>query len=46
MGKIMEAEIPDAGLVVFEQAGHYSFLDQIGRFQAVMRVFMKMEEVK
>lgn len=46
MGKIMESEIPDAGLVVFEQAGHYSFLDQIGRFQAVMRVFMKMEEVK
>ncbi len=46
MGRIMEGEIPDAGLVVFEQAGHYSFLDQMGRFQAVMRVFMKMEEGK
>lgn len=46
MGKLMETEIPDAGLVVFEQAGHYSFLDQIGRFQAVLRVFMKMEEGK
>lgn len=44
MGKIMEREIPDAGLVVFDQAGHYSFLDQMGRFQAVLRVFMKMEE--
>jgi pimeloyl-ACP methyl ester carboxylesterase len=44
MGKIMEGEIPDAGLVVFDQAGHYSFLDQMGRFQAVMRVFMKLEE--
>lgn len=46
MGRIMEREILDAGLVVFEQAGHYSFLDQASRFQAVMRVFMKMEEVK
>ena len=46
MGRIMESEISGAGLVVFEQAGHYSFLDQMGRFQAVMRVFMKLEEAR
>lgn len=40
-GKIMERLIPDAGLVVFEQAGHYAFLDQPARFCTVVRQFLE-----
>jgi pimeloyl-ACP methyl ester carboxylesterase len=36
----MEKLIPDAGLVVFEGAGHYSYLDQPARFAAVVRHFL------
>lgn len=38
--KIMEKEIPDAGLVVFEGAGHFSYLDDLQRFNAILSVFM------
>lgn len=38
--KVMEAKIPDAGLVVFPGAGHYSFLDNPVRFRAVIRSFL------
>jgi pimeloyl-ACP methyl ester carboxylesterase len=37
--KIMEKMIPDAGLVVFPGAGHYSFLDCFGRYITVVRTF-------
>jgi pimeloyl-ACP methyl ester carboxylesterase len=36
----MESLIPDAGLVVFEGAGHFSYLDQPARFAAVVRHFL------
>lgn len=39
--KYMEKHIPDAGLVAFPDAGHYSFLDNPGGFAAVMRQFFK-----
>lgn len=39
--KIMEKNIPDAGLVVFKEAGHYSFLDDPMAFRAVTREFFK-----
>jgi pimeloyl-ACP methyl ester carboxylesterase len=39
-GRLMERLIPDAGLVVFEQAGHYSYLDQRARFATVARHFL------
>lgn len=39
-GRLMERLIPDAGLVVFERAGHYSYLDQQARFAAVARHFL------
>jgi pimeloyl-ACP methyl ester carboxylesterase len=29
-GKLLEQTIPDAGLIVFEGAGHYSYLDKLG----------------
>lgn len=38
--KIMEREIPDAGLVVFSGCGHYSFLEQSGQFRNVLRSFL------
>ena len=39
--KIMEKEIPDAGLVTLE-GGHYSFLDSPGLFARVMTSFFKL----
>lgn len=39
-GRIMEREIPDAGLVVFEGAGHFSYLDRFDRFVRVADAFL------
>jgi pimeloyl-ACP methyl ester carboxylesterase len=39
-GKAMERLIPDAGLVVFEGAGHFSYLDQPQRFTRVALHFL------
>ncbi len=40
MAKIMEKEIPDAGLVVFEGASHFSYLDRFDRFMLVLNTFL------
>jgi len=40
MAHRMEELIPDAGLVVLEGAGHYSYADAPGRFRAVARRFL------
>ena len=40
MGKIMEKEIPDSGLVILEGAGHYSYLDDYYRFALVLKAFL------
>jgi pimeloyl-ACP methyl ester carboxylesterase len=40
MGQAMEKAIPDAGLVVFEGAGHFAYLDQYARFRAVVEKFL------
>lgn len=37
----MEKNIPNAGLVVFDNAGHYSFLDEPVRFRLVLSSFLK-----
>ncbi|MBQ4291974.1 MAG: alpha/beta hydrolase [Muribaculaceae bacterium] len=42
--KIMEREIPDAGLVSFPGCGHYSFLDNPRQFAAVLRSFINNKE--
>ena len=42
--KIMERLIPDAGLVVFEGAGHYSFLDRPYDFGAVVDSFLARDK--
>jgi len=39
MAHIMEAQIRDAGLVVFQGAGHFSYLDYLGRYLAVLASF-------
>lgn len=40
MGEVMEREIPDSGLVVLEDAGHYSYLDQFGQFKMIIDNFL------
>jgi pimeloyl-ACP methyl ester carboxylesterase len=39
-GWLMEKLIPDAGLVVLEGAGHYSYLDQSARFVRIVSHFI------
>jgi len=39
--KIMEREIPDAGLVVFKGAGHFSYLDRINDFNIIVSKFFE-----
>jgi pimeloyl-ACP methyl ester carboxylesterase len=40
-GKTMERLIPDAGLVIFEGAGHYAYLEQPARFSHIVDVFLR-----
>lgn len=41
MGEIMEREIKGSGLVVLENAGHFSYLDQFGRFKLIIDSFLE-----
>lgn len=43
MAKYMEKHFPDAGLVVFEGAGHYAYLQQLSRFLKICDVFFVNE---
>ena len=36
----MEKEIKDAGLVVFENAGHFAYLEQYARFKVISEKFL------
>lgn len=38
-GKIMEKEISDAGLIVFEGAGHFAYLEKINDFNIIVAKF-------
>ncbi len=38
--RLMERLIPDAGLVVFEGAGHYAYIEQAARFNVIVRTFL------
>jgi len=44
MGKIMEKEIKDSGLIVFEGAGHYAYLDDFRRFSIIVRNFLEYDK--
>ncbi len=39
-GRIMEKEIPDAGLVILKDAGHFSYLDQLPQFCEIVENFL------
>lgn len=39
MARVMEKEIPDAGLVVFEGGGHFAYLEELPRFVKIARNF-------
>ena len=41
MGREMEKMIPDAGLVLLEGGSHFAYLEQIGRFNTIVRHFLK-----
>lgn len=41
--KLMEEKIPDAGLVICEGAGHYSFLEQPIKCQRVVASFLNLD---
>ena len=43
MGKEMEKMIPDAGLVILEGGTHFAYLEQIGRFNAIVSHFLPEE---
>lgn len=40
MGQVMEKEIPDAGLVVFEDDDHFAYLHQWQRFNQIVKTFL------
>ncbi len=40
MGQAMEKEIPDAGLVVFEGASHFAFMEEWRRFVVIVKQFL------
>jgi pimeloyl-ACP methyl ester carboxylesterase len=40
-GQLMERLIPDAGLVVFEGAGHYAYIEQAARFNVIVKTFLR-----
>ncbi|MTI46956.1 alpha/beta fold hydrolase [Sporosalibacterium faouarense] len=44
MGEIMEKEIPDSGLVVLDNAGHYSYLDKFNHFKVIIDNFLEGSE--
>lgn len=43
MGKILEQDIPDAGLVIHEGAGHYAYLEKVVNTADVMDYFFKQD---
>ena len=41
MGKLMEKEIPDAALIVFENCGHFAYLEELMRFGIIVKAFIR-----
>lgn len=44
MGKIMEKNIKNSGLVILEGTGHYSYLDDYQKFTVILRNFLRYYE--
>ena len=45
-GTLMERLIPDAGLVVFQGAGNFAYLEQPDRFCRIVEVFLRGDAPK
>jgi pimeloyl-ACP methyl ester carboxylesterase len=43
-GQLMERAIPDAGLVVFDGAGHFAYLEQSPRFCHIVKTFFQGDQ--
>ena len=43
MAREMDRLIPDSGLVILEGGSHFAYLEQIGRFNTIVREFLKGE---
>jgi pimeloyl-ACP methyl ester carboxylesterase len=43
--RVMERLIPDARLVILQNAGHFSYLDQYGKFRLIVNRFLRDERV-
>lgn len=41
MARRMQADIPEAGLAIIPNAGHFSFLDQYARFCSIIKVLLE-----
>ena len=39
--RIMESKMRDAGLVVLKNAGHFSYIDDMGEFAVITNNFLK-----
>ena len=44
VGKMMEQELPDAGLAIFEKDNHFAYWNQSERFNRVLDVFLQEEK--
>lgn len=44
MGRQMEKDIPDAGLVVLQGGTHFAYLEQVQRFNKIAHVFLMEEQ--
>lgn len=44
MAKVMEKEMKDAGLVIFEKDGHYAYHNQSERFHKIVGVFLEKDK--
>jgi len=44
-GHLMEKLMPDAGLAVIKNAGHYAFLDQPERFYKIAELYLGVDDV-
>ncbi len=45
MGQVMEKEIPNAGLAIFENEGHYAYWNQMQRFLNVVDIFLEEDKL-
>ena len=45
MAKVMEKQLPNAGLAIFKNEGHYAYWNQMSRFLSVIDIFLKEDKL-